>query len=166
MFLEFHYVSRSSIKLLHFMSRWAELVTDKINGFWRIKVDVMLKWVVDLPVLYFGRQKIHFFVFLGCFWASIKQPNNHIGWATSMPFAWISTTNPRTNRWNFHKNISRIGGFENLSFFWVAHFWKKISKKKNWKSVKVYWLTRMGQNFDQVKPDNTFLAYRYLKFVK
>ena len=26
----------------------------------------------------------------------------------------------------------------------------------SWKSVKVYWLARMGQNFDQVKRDNTF----------
>ena len=25
-----------------------------------------------------------------------------------------------------------------------------------WKQVKVYWLARMGQNFDQAKPDDTF----------
>ena len=51
------------------MSRWAELVTDKINGFWRIKVDVMLKWVVECrpSSVVFWQTKAAFFVFLGCF---------------------------------------------------------------------------------------------------
>ena len=34
-----------------------------------------------------------------------------------MAFASINTTNPRTNLWNFREKNSRIGGFENLSFF-------------------------------------------------
>ena len=48
-----------------------------------------------------------------------------------------------------------------MHFFWVGHF-EFFLKKKNffaffpWKLVKVYWLARMGQNFDQVKRDNTF----------
>ena len=41
----------------------------------------------------------------------------YVGWATSMPFASINSTNPRTNPWNFHKKILRIGDFEKLSFF-------------------------------------------------
>ena len=35
-----------------------------------------------------------------------------------MPFASINPTNPRTNIWNFRKNILRIGNFEKLSLFW------------------------------------------------
>ena len=57
---------------------------------------------------------MHFFVFLGCF---CPQPHDHIGWATSMPFASINSTNPRTNPWNFQKKLLRIGGIEKLSFF-------------------------------------------------
>ena len=34
-----------------------------------------------------------------------------------MPFASINPTNPRTNPWNFHKKILRIGDSEKLSFF-------------------------------------------------
>ena len=56
-------------------------------------------------------------MFLGYFWAYVGQPQNHIGWATSMPFASINPTNPRTYPWNFHKKILRIGRVEKLSFF-------------------------------------------------
>ena len=55
--------------------------------------------------------------FFACFWAYVQQPQNHIGWATSMTFASISSTNPRTNQLNFQKKILRIGDFEKLSFF-------------------------------------------------
>ena len=34
---------------------------------------------------------------LGCFWAYIRQPHNHIDWATSIPFASINPIDPRTN---------------------------------------------------------------------
>ena len=56
-------------------------------------------------------------MFLGHFWAYVRQPHGHIGWATPMPFAWINPTNQRTNPWNFHEKILRIGDFEKLSFF-------------------------------------------------
>ena len=66
-------------------------------------------------------------VILGCFWAYAGQPHNHIGWATSMPFASINPTNPRTNPWNFHKKILRIGGAGKWPFFrwpiWFFFFW-------------------------------------------
>jgi hypothetical protein len=55
-----------------------------------------------------------------CFWAYVGQPHDHIGWATSMPFASINPTNPRTNPWNFWKKILRIGRIENLGFFQSA----------------------------------------------
>ena len=34
-----------------------------------------------------------------------------------MPFASISSTNPRTNPWNFHEKILRIGGAGKWGFF-------------------------------------------------
>ena len=46
--------------------------------------------------------------------------NSHIGWATSMPLASINSTNPRTNPWNFHEKILRIGGAGKWEFFEAA----------------------------------------------
>ena len=62
-----------------------------------------------------------FLVFFGHFWAYVRQPHSHIGWARSMPFTSFNPTNPRTNPVNFHKKILRIGDFD--SFF--------SKKKKN-----------------------------------
>ena len=56
-------------------------------------------------------------MFLGCFCPYVGQPHSHIGWDKSMPFASINPTNPRTNPWNFHKKILRIGDFEKCTFF-------------------------------------------------
>ena len=86
---------------------------------------------------------------LGCFWAYIRQPHDHIGWATSMPFASINHTNSKTNPRNFHQKNLRFGGFENLRFFLIGHLEKKIKKKFfasfPWKSVKVSWVAKLGQ---------------------
>ena len=62
------------------------------------------------------------FIFLstnlyGHFWAYVGEPHGHIGYATSMPFASINPTNPRTNPWNFGGNCSAFGEVEKLSFF-------------------------------------------------
>ena len=57
------------------------------------------------------------FCVLGHFWAYVGQPHNHRGWATSMSFASINSTNSRNNPWYFHEKIFRIGGVENLVFF-------------------------------------------------
>ena len=43
-----------------------------------------------------------------------------MGWAKSMPFASINPTNPRTNPWNFHEKILRIGGAGKWGFFEAA----------------------------------------------
>ena len=41
--------------------------------------------------------------------------------------------------------------------FWFFFFQKKIFLASfPWKQVKVYWLARMGQNFDQAKSDDSF----------
>ena len=65
-------------------------------------------------------------MFLPLFWAYVVQPDNHMGWTTSMPFASIYSMYPRTNQWNFRKKILRIDSVENLTFlcrpFWIFSF--------------------------------------------
>ena len=70
-----------------------------------------------------------------------------------MLFASIYCKNPRNNSWNFLRKKLRIGGVENLSFlswpFWIK--WEKETNKQAkspWKSVNIYRVARMGQNFD------------------
>ena len=58
--------------------------------------------------------------FFACFWAYVGQPHGHMGWAKSVPFASINPTNPRTNPWNFHEKILRIGGAGKWGFFEAA----------------------------------------------
>ena len=67
-------------------------------------------------------------VYLACFWAYVGQPLNPIGWATSMIFISINPTNPRTNLWYFCQKILRVGDFENLSFYELAIWEKKIKR--------------------------------------
>ena len=50
------------------------------------------------------------------------QPDNHIGWASSMPFASMNPTNPTTNPWNFGGNCSAFGGGWKTQFFLIGHF--------------------------------------------
>ena len=64
------------------------------------------------------------------FWAYAGQPHNHIGWATSMPFASTNSTNPRTNPRNFQKKILRIGDFKKCTFFESAILNFFFQKKK------------------------------------
>ena len=61
-----------------------------------------------------------FFVFLGCFWVYVGQPHEHIGWATSMPFASIYPIHPRTNPWNFGKKYWELLVLKNSVF--LSHF--------------------------------------------
>ena len=92
--------------------------------------------------------------FFACFWAYVGQPHDHISWATPMPFASINSTNPRTNPWNFHEKILRIGGAGKWGFFESAilkFFFQK--KKKNfassqWKLVQIYRIARIFRKFD------------------
>ena len=54
-------------------------------------------------------------------WAYIRLPDNHIGWANSMPLASIDPTHQRTSSWKFD------GGGWKTQFFWVSHFEKFLS---------------------------------------
>ena len=58
------------------------------------------------------------------FCSSVRQPHNHISWATSMPFISINRTNPRTNLWNF-KNWR----FWKMAILKNRPFWIFFSKK-------------------------------------
>ena len=66
--------------------------------------------------------------FLPLKWPFVGQPDNHIGWATSL--AYTSSTYLRTISWNFGEKMFRIGGFENLTFFETIKFqYSKFRKK-------------------------------------
>ena len=79
-----------------------------------------LVWLWGCPTYAQEQAKNAFLVFLGCFWAFVGQPHNYIGWARPMPFASINSTNPRTNPWNFHEKILRIGRVRKWGFFEAA----------------------------------------------
>ena len=55
--------------------------------------------------------------FLPLKWTFVGQSDNHIGWATSLAYTCVPSTKPRTISWNFGEKMSRIGGFEKLTFF-------------------------------------------------
>ena len=82
-------------------------------------------------------------MFFGCFWAYVRQPHSHIRWATSMSFASINSTNPRTNLWICCEKFWELSILKNSVFlsrpFWIFFFQKR--KKKllfSWKSVQIY----------------------------
>ena len=62
-------------------------------------------------------------------WPFVGQPYNHIGWATSLAYSWVSSTYPRTISWNFGEKMFRIGGFEKLTFFQTTKFQYSKFKK-------------------------------------
>ena len=84
--------------------------------------------------------------FLALFWAYVGQPDDHIGWATLMPFASIYSTNPKTKPWNFHEKILRIGGVEKLSFL-SRIFWFLFASSPV-KPFKISWIASMGWYYD------------------
>ena len=86
-------------------------------------------WPWDCPTWAQKRPKNTKNAYFGCFRPFVGQPHDHIGWASSMPFASINPTNPRTNPWNFGGNCSAFGGGWKTQFFWVGHFEFKKKKK-------------------------------------
>ena len=107
-------------------------------------------------------EHIGIFVFLGCFWAYVGQPQDHIGWATPMPFASINPINWRTNPWNFHEKILRIVGAGKWGFFESA-----ISKKKflhlNENKCQFKWgIIYFCQSYEIKSPPWTILWLRIL----
>ena len=92
--------------------------------------------------------------FFACFCPYVGQPHSHIGWDKSMPFASINPSNPRTNPWNFHKKILRIGDFEKCTFlsrpFWIffCFFPMKISQSLLVsKDGSKFWSSQTWQHF-------------------
>ena len=70
-------------------------------------------------------------MFFACFRPYDGQPDNHIGWATLMPFSSINPTDPITNLAQFHEKILGNDGFEKCSFFELAilEFFFQTKKK-------------------------------------
>ena len=69
--------------------------------------------------------------FLPLKWPFVGQPDNHIGWAISLVYSWVSSTYQRTISWNFGEKMFRIGGFEKLTFFETTKF-QYLKYKKIW----------------------------------
>ena len=45
------------------------------------------------------------------------QPDNQIGWATSLAYPWVHSTHQRTIFWNFGEKMLKICGFWKIDFF-------------------------------------------------
>ena len=101
----------------------------------------------------FHRLVLDWFELFGCFWAYVGQPHGHIGWATSMPFTSINSTNPRTNPWNYREIFWELAILK-ISVFLSRPFWFFFSKNYFlfasflWKSAQIYMVEWMGRNFD------------------
>ena len=98
-------------------------------------------------------------MFLGCFWALAGQPYNHIGWATSIPFASINPTNPRP-LWNFREMFFENWRFWKSQFFELAilnFFFQKKMLHSHQNQSNFMWI---GWNFDVFPVSRKFLAMR------
>ena len=106
-------------------------------------------WLWDCSIWAQKRPKNTKNAFFVCFWAYVGQSLNHIGWATSMPFTSINSTNPRANPWNFGGNCSAFGGGWKPQFFWIYHlaifFLQFFLLHSHKKLVYIYRIARMGQ---------------------
>ena len=80
-----------------------------------------------------------FFVFFGCFWTYVGQPQGHIGWATSMPFASINPTNPRTNLSFFESAILNLKKIKNKCFIPIKTSPKLYGRMDGWKFWCLPW---------------------------
>ena len=145
-------------KAVNFWGFWgpAKMIVKKTRSFCSFPSNSEVKatwvslvgWPHNTSNTYFGTmKKKHKNAFLACFRAYVRQPHSHTRWATSMPFASINPTNPRSNRLNFLEIFLRIADFEKLSFFESAilifffqfffnffFFFASIP----WKSVQIY----------------------------
>ena len=115
-----------SKKLSFSTSSKAEQIPPKFHGFVLGLVGLNDAKGIDFaqPIRPWGclthapkQAKNAFFVFFACFRPYVGQPDDHIGWASSISLPSIYLIHPRTNPWNFGKKILRIGCFEKLSFF-------------------------------------------------
>ena len=88
--------------------------------------------------------------FFACFRPYIQQPDNHIDWATLLPYASIYPTNPRTSPWNFcKKNIEKW-------WSWISHFFESAilnfffqnfsQWKSAWLSYEVSFISALGMD--------------------
>ena len=81
-----------------------------------------------------------------------------VGWDTSMPFASINSTNPRTNTWNIQKKNLKIGDFEKRTFFQSAILKTRQSLLVSKDGSKFWWLPWFPAKNHM---DKTFLSRVY-----
>ena len=106
-------------------------------------------------------------VCLGFFWAYVRQPHDHIGWATSIPFASINGFHPRTNPWNFWK--WELAVLKVLSRkFWFFFFKKICFCFIPMNSVNVSWVSRLVRIFfyqAKLDPDQILCTLLFVSLV-
>ena len=87
---------------------------------------------------------------MACFRPYVEQPDDHIGWATSLPFTSIYPTDSRTNPWNFHEKILRVGAqfFFNLAIL-------ILFSKSLFSFYVLEWMGLNFYNYDGLQPKMT-----------
>ena len=71
----------------------------------------------------------------------VRQPHSHIGYAISMLFVSIISTNPRTNPWYFHKKYWELAILKNSVFLicFASSLWKLITNYVlEWMGLNLY----------------------------
>ena len=79
-------------------------------------------WLSGCPTKGQFRDKNAFLVFFALKGPFVGQPDDHISWATSLAYTWVSSTYLMTISWNFGEKKLRIGGFEKSTFFETTKF--------------------------------------------
>ena len=123
-------ISKSPI-LKIFLQKFDRFVIGLVGLIDAKRIDVAQHiWPWGCPTKGLKQGKNRFLVFFSHFWVYVRQPHDHIGWATLLAFASINPTNPRANLWNFRIKISRIVHLEKRQFWKIGHF-EFFSSKKN-----------------------------------
>ena len=86
--------------------------------------ETLFTMIID----YYHYKKLHFLLFLGCFWAYLGQLLHHVGWAAAMFFASINSTNKEPTHQIFAKKNWELAELEN-ELFLVGHVEFIFSKK-------------------------------------
>ena len=97
--------------------------------------ETLFTMIID----YYHYKKLHFLLFLGCFWAYLGQLLHHVGWAAAMFFASINSTNKEPTHQIFAKKNWELAELEN-ELFLVGHF-DFFEKKNTFFQWKKPWLS-------------------------
>ena len=110
-------------------------------------------WILELYIWYMDAKGIKnvenaFLVFFALFWAYVRQPHNHKGWATHSDALCINLSYYPKDQKNKKQKLGEL----NISYFESAflNFFFKIFffASSQYKSVKIYRVARIDRNCD------------------